>query len=126
MKRTICFLLIAALCMIAGGCGTQKVDIGKETTSVAVQNGNQKEAAHLTDQGYVNKMDHFDKKGNLVYTEIYEYDDEGTVKGYVYRDAKDELIARYDIAKGQFYNKAGLQITEDAFLEKLRALGADV
>ena len=128
MKRILSLFLIPALLLAAFcACGKRSAaDIGEEKTSVAVQNGEKQEAAHLTDQDYVKQMDHFDKDGNLVYVEEYKYDADGAVTAYVYRDKDGNLIARYDIDAGQFYNKAGLQITEDAFLEKLRALGADV
>ena len=126
MKKAVLFTIILIITVMMCSCSSKdKVDIGEEATVSQIQNGEKSEQAHITDNGYVNKMDHFDSKGNLVYTEEYVYDDDGNVTDYVYRDKDGNFIARYNLAKGQFYNKGNLEMSENKFMQALHDLGAD-
>ncbi|MBQ7596490.1 MAG: hypothetical protein IJU45_07495 [Clostridia bacterium] len=125
-KILMIFAVIASVAIIMCSCSkSDKVDVGEEATVTQVQNGEKSEQAHLTDNGYVNKMDHLDSKGNVVYTEEYVYDDEGNVTDYVYRDKDGKFIARYNLEKSKFYNKAKLEMSENDFMQALHELGAD-
>ena len=126
MKKAVLFAIILIITVMMCSCSSKdKVDIGQEVTVSQIQNGEKSEQAHITDNGYVNKMDHFDSKGNLVYTEEYVYDDDGNVTDYVYRDKDGNFIARYNLSKGQFYNKGNLEMSENKFMQALHDLGAD-
>ena len=126
MKKAVLFAIILIITVMMCSCSSKdKVDIGQEVTVSQIQNGEKSEQAHITDNGYVNKMDHLDSKGNLVYTEEYVYDDDGNVTDYVYRDKDGNFIARYNLAKGQFYNKGNLEMSENKFMQALHDLGAD-
>ena len=126
MKKAVLFAIILIITVMMCSCSSKdKVDIGQEATVSQIQNGEKSEQAHITDNGYVNKMDHFDSKGNLVYTEEYVYDDDGNVTDYVYRDKDGNFIARYNLSKGQFYNKGNLEMSENKFMQALHDLGAD-
>ena len=126
MKKAVLFTIILIITVMMCSCSSKdKVDIGEEATVSQIQNGEKSEQAHITDNGYVNKMDHFDSKGNLVYTEEYVYDDDGNVTDYVYRDKDGNFIARYNLSKGQFYNKGNLEMSENKFMQALHDLGAD-
>ncbi len=126
MKKAVLFTIILIITVMMCSCSSKdKVDIGQEATVSQIQNGEKSEQAHITDNGYVNKMDHLDSKGNLVYTEEYVYDDDGNVTDYVYRDKDGNFIARYNLAKGQFYNKGNLEMSENKFMQALHDLGAD-
>ena len=126
MKKAVLFTIILIITVMMCSCSSKdKVDIGQEVTVSQIQNGEKSEQAHITDNGYVNKMDHLDSKGNLVYTEEYVYDDDGNVTDYVYRDKDGNFIARYNLAKGQFYNKGNLEMSENKFMQALHDLGAD-
>lgn len=126
MKKAVLFAIILIITVMMCSCSSKdKVDIGKEATVSQIQNGEKSEQAHITDNGYVNKMDHLDSKGNLVYTEEYVYDDDGNVTDYVYRDKDGNFIARYNLSKGQFYNKGNLEMSENKFMQALHDLGAD-
>lgn len=126
MKKAVLFAIILIITVTLCSCSSKdKVDIGQEVTVSQIQNGEKSEQAHITDNGYVNKMDHFDSKGNLVYTEEYVYDDDGNVTDYVYRDKDGNFIARYNLSKGQFYNKGNLEMSENKFMQALHDLGAD-
>ena len=126
MKKAVLFTIILIITVMMCSCSSKdKVDIGEEATVSQIQNGEKSEQAHITDNGYVNKMDHLDSKGNLVYTEEYVYDDDGNVTDYVYRDKDGNFIARYNLAKGQFYNKGNLEMSENKFMQALHDLGAD-
>lgn len=126
MKKTVLFAIILIITVMMCSCSSKdKVDIGQEATVSQIQNGEKSEQAHITDNGYVNKMDHLDSKGNLVYTEEYVYDDDGNVTDYVYRDKDGNFIARYNLSKGQFYNKGNLEMSENKFMQALHDLGAD-
>ena len=126
MKKTVLFAIILIITVMMCSCSSKdKVDIGQEATVSQIQNGEKSEQAHITDNGYVNTMDHFDSKGNLVYTEEYVYDDDGNVTDYVYRDKDGNFIARYNLSKGQFYNKGNLEMSENKFMQALHDLGAD-
>ncbi len=126
MKKAVLFTIILIITVMMCSCSSKdKVDIGQEATVSQIQNGEKSEQAHITDNGYVNKMDHLDSKGNLVYTEEYVYDDDGNVTDYVYRDKDGNFIARYNLSKGQFYNKGNLEMSENKFMQALHDLGAD-
>ena len=126
MKKAVLFAIILIITVTMCSCSSKdKVDIGEEVTVTQIPNGEKNEQAHITDNGYVNKMDHLDSKGNLVYTEEYVYDDDGNVTDYVYRDKDGNFIARYNLAKGQFYNKSNLEMSENKFMQALHDLGAD-
>lgn len=126
MKKAVLFTIILIITVMMCSCSSKdKVDIGQEATVSQIQNGEKSEQAHITDNGYVNKMDHLDSKGNLVYTEEYVYDDGGNVTDYVYRDKDGNFIARYNLSKGQFYNKGNLEMSENKFMQALHDLGAD-
>ena len=126
MKKTVLFAIILIITVMMCSCSSKdKVDIGQEATVTQIQNGNKSEQAHITDNGYVNKMDHLDSKGNLVYTEEYVYDDDGNVTDYVYRDKDGNFIARYNLSKSKFYNKSNLEMSENKFMQALHDLGAD-
>ena len=126
MKKAVLFTIILIITVMMCSCSSKdKVDIGQEATVSQIQNGEKSEQAHITDTGYVNKMDHLDSKGNLVYTEEYVYDDDGNVTDYVYRDKDGNFIARYNLSKGQFYNKGNLEMSENKFMQALHDLGAD-
>ena len=126
MKKAVLFTIILIITVMMCSCSSKdKVDIGEEATVSQIQNGEKSEQAHITDNGYVNKMDHLDSKGNLVYTEEYVYDDDGNVTDYVYRDKDGNFIARYNLSKGQFYNKGNLEMSENKFMQALHDLGAD-
>ena len=125
-KSFVIFAVVTAVTVLLCSCSKDdKVDIGEEVTVTQIQNGEQNEQAHLTDKGYVDKMDHLDSKGNLVYTEEYKYDDDGNVTDYVYRDKDGNFIARYNLEKSKFYSKANLEMSENKFMEILRDLGAE-
>ena len=125
-KLFVIFAVVTAVTVLLCSCSEkEKVDIGEEATVTQIQNGEKSEQAHLTDKGYVDKMDHLDSKGNLVYTEEYEYDDDGNVTDYVYRDKDGNFIARYNLEKSKFYSKANLEMSENKFMEILRDLGAE-
>ena len=126
MKKAVLFTIILIITVMMCSCSSKdKVDIGQEATVSQIQNGEKSEQAHITDNGYVNKIDQLDAKGNLVYTEEYVYDDDGNVTDYVYRDKDGNFIARYNLSKGQFYNKGNLEMSENKFMQALHDLGAD-
>lgn len=127
MKRLTAFIVVFSLILFTF-CACSKKDkfeLGEEATVTQIQNGNKKEQAHLTDNGYVNKMDHFDSKGNPVYSEEYVYDDEGSVTDYIYRDNDGNFLARYNPATSKFFNENKKEITENDFMKMLDELGAN-
>ena len=124
MKKISALIFITALTVfLFFGCSEKnKFDIGEESTVTVIQNGEKEEQAHITDEGYVDKMDHLGTDGNVLYTENYVYDSDGSVTAYIYRDKDDNFIAKYDLQKSKFYNERGKEISENDFMAKIRAL----
>lgn len=131
---SLAVLLLSALCACSRSGDTQAESttsrpttvIGEAVKTTAVNSGESKNIAYMTDDNVTVKMEYFDKDGALKFTEEYLYDEYGDLQGYIYYDKDGKFAAKY-ISSGDnegFYYQDGKVMSEAEFSVRMDAIGA--
>lgn len=100
--------------------------IGEAVKTTAVNSGETKNVAYMTDDNMTVKMEYLDKDGSLKFTEEYLYNEYGDLIGYIYYDKDGKFAAKY-ISSGEdegFYYQDGKEMSEEEFSVRMEAIGA--
>lgn len=98
--------------------------MGEVARSYINQNSEGKTVVYETDKKETLKLDVYDSKGNMKYTEEYLYNSYGELYGYSYYDKNKIFIAQYLFAGekiGYFYED-GTVMHENEFSKRMDAL----
>lgn len=134
MNRIITIISIFILVSVVFcACGDNEQTVSRTTTaplseiatSLVKSNKEGKTVIYETDKRETVRMDIFDNKGNLKYTEEYLYNENEEICGFVYYDKNGNFSAKY-ISIGEnpgYYYQDDTVMQEDEFSKRIKALG---